>query len=108
VYQLKVIVRSSHYAYGKAFVNVTVEKRKWKLSVNPASVAHLYIFAVEYISLCCPLIARAGKKNFLPGSTTWRQKFPADQRSIFVPNLYVHKHTVYSVLADPHGFKFKE
>jgi hypothetical protein len=38
---------------------------------------------------------RAGKKNFLPGSTTWRQKFPADQRSIFVLNLHVHKHIVF-------------
>ena len=37
----------------------------------------------------------AGKKNFLPGSTTWRQKFPADQRSIFVLNLHVHKHIVF-------------
>jgi hypothetical protein len=39
--------------------------------------------------------ARAGKKNFLSGSTTWRQKFPADQQSIFVLNLHVHKHTVF-------------
>jgi hypothetical protein len=37
----------------------------------------------------------AGKKNFLPGSTTWRQKFPADQRSIFVLNLHVHKRIVF-------------
>jgi hypothetical protein len=38
---------------------------------------------------------RAGKNNFLPGSTTWRQKFPADQRSIFVLNLHVHKHILF-------------
>ena len=40
-------------------------------------------------------IYRAGKNNFLPGSTTWRQKCPADQRSIFVLNLHVHKHIVF-------------
>jgi hypothetical protein len=34
----------------------------------------------------------AGKKNF-PGSTTWRQK--ADQPSIFVLNLHVHKRVVF-------------
>ena len=48
---------------------------------------------------------RAGKKNFLLGSTTWGQKFPADQRAESaesVLNLHVH-----DVLAD-HGFKFKE
>ena len=46
---------------------------------------------------------RAGKNNFLPGSTTWRQKkFPADQRSIFVLNMHVHKR-MYSVVPD-HGF----
>jgi hypothetical protein len=40
-------------------------------------------------------VARAGKKNFLPESTTWRQKFPADQRSIFVLNLHIYKHIVF-------------
>ena len=38
---------------------------------------------------------RAGKNNFLPGSTTWRQKFPVDQQSIFVLNLHVHKHILF-------------
>jgi hypothetical protein len=32
---------------------------------------------------------------FLHGSTTWRQKFSADQRSIFVLNLHMHKHIVF-------------
>jgi hypothetical protein len=49
---------------------------------------------------------RAGKNNFLPESKIWRQKFPADQRSIFVQNLHVHKH-INADLPD-HGFKFKE
>ena len=38
---------------------------------------------------------RAGNNNFLPGSTTWRQTFPADQRCIFMLNLQVHKHIVF-------------
>ena len=33
-------------------------------------------------------IIRAGKNNFLPGSTTWRQTFHAIQRSTFVLNLH--------------------
>jgi hypothetical protein len=43
----------------------------------------------------CMAITRAGKNNFLPGSTTWRQTFPADQRSIFMLNLHVHKDIVF-------------
>ena len=39
-------------------------------------------------------LSRAGKKNFLHGSITWKQKFPADQRSIFVLNLHAHKYIV--------------
>ena len=50
------------------------------------TIAHAQLFHIP---------TRAGKKNFLPGSTTWRQKFPADQRSIFVLNLHVHKHIVF-------------
>ena len=41
------------------------------------------------------VVYRVGKNNFLPGSKTWRQKFPADQQSIFVLNLHVHKHIVF-------------
>ena len=47
------------------------------------------------VNLVSSLPDRAGKNNFLPGSTTWRQKFPADQRSIFVLNLHVHKHILF-------------
>jgi hypothetical protein len=38
---------------------------------------------------------RAGKNNFVPGSTTWRQEFPADQRSIFIQSLHVHKRIMF-------------
>ena len=38
---------------------------------------------------------QTGKKNILPGSTTWRQKFPSDQQSIFVLNQRVHKHIMF-------------
>jgi hypothetical protein len=48
-----------------------------------------------YVVVAYVVVSRAGKKIFLPGSTTWRQKFPADQRSIFVLNLHVHKHIVF-------------
>ena len=41
------------------------------------------------------LASSAGKNYFLLGSTTWRQKFPVDQRSIFVLNLHLHKHIVF-------------
>jgi hypothetical protein len=34
-------------------------------------------------------------KNVHPGSITGGQKCPADQRSIFVLNLQVHKHIVF-------------
>ena len=37
----------------------------------------------------------AGKKNFLPGSTIWRQEFPGSQLGIVVLNLHVHKPIVF-------------
>jgi hypothetical protein len=40
-------------------------------------------------------VTRTGKKEFLPVSPTWRQKFPADPQNIFVLNLHVHKHMVF-------------
>ena len=39
---------------------------------------------------------------FLPWPTTWRQKFPADQRSIFVLNLHVHNVSVNHMLLYPY------
>ena len=46
MYQLAVIVRSSKYAYGKAYANVTVEKRKW---IYHSAEVFLY---TKHYSLC--------------------------------------------------------
>ena len=59
----------------------------------------------QTLAICCidddddsddtMMMVRTGKNNFLPGSTTWRQKCPADQRIFFVLNLHVHKYIVF-------------
>ena len=59
--------------------------------LNYSSQFHFYSPPNTTTMKIINIISRAGQNNFLPGSTTWRQKFPADQRSIFVLNLYVHK-----------------
>jgi hypothetical protein len=64
-----------------------VEWVKWNdcTPLNQSDCSNFVMYIIRSI------IIKRGKNSFLPGSTTWIQKFPANQRSIFVLNLHVHK-----------------
>jgi hypothetical protein len=74
--------------YSDEYIDIKGTRLSSKISPTPSD------FVAQLLPAVCILIVRAGKKNFLHGSITWKQKFPADQRSIFVLNLHAHKYIV--------------
>ena len=72
-----------------AFVTENQDKQ-----IPGTSLKHL-TFLNSFPQKFSTTVDQGRKKEFLPGSTTWRKKFPADQRSIFVLNMHVHKHIVF-------------
>jgi hypothetical protein len=82
--------------------------RTWQNCCNPINQRRAidygeicFLFSLYYIALL--LYNRAEENNFLPGNTTGRLKFSADQPS-FLCVKSVLQHTVVSF----HGFQFKE